>query len=144
MLEAADDCPHGRGRRSVVRFFRPGPRGKRARYAPRPMGACAIVDPNQLPVYDLGQHHPFARDRLLALWDLLQKSRLVTDQDLLPVAPATDAQLHMAHDPRYIEAVRALSSHNPGPEWLRAAPRFGLGTDDNPIAPGQHEAARAV
>ena len=42
-----------------------------------------LVDAPQLPVYDLGTDHPFARDRQLALFDLLRRMHLVRPEELL-------------------------------------------------------------
>ncbi len=108
------------------------------------MPAARLIDARTLPVYDLGIDHPFARDRQRPLAELLQAHRLVEAAEFLPWEPATDAELTVAHDPVYLEALAALSAAQPSLEWLRRAPRFGLGTGDNPIAPGQDVAARAI
>jgi acetoin utilization protein AcuC len=108
------------------------------------MHRARLIDARQLPVYDLGISHPFARERQLPLFDLLRTHGLVSDEEWLASAPATDAELAVAHHPDYIRAVRALSAENPDPAWLARAPAFGMGTEDNPIAPGQHAAAAAV
>jgi acetoin utilization protein AcuC len=107
-------------------------------------GGVGIVDGRKLPSYDLGTGHPFARDRLVPLMELLEAHRLVEAGDFLAVAPASDRELRLAHKPGYLEALAALSVEHPSAEWLRRAPGFGLGTADNPIAPGQERAARAV
>jgi acetoin utilization protein AcuC len=49
-------------------------------------------------------------------------------------APATDQQLQLVHDASYIEAVRAGL----------ADLAFGLGTPDDPVFPGMHEASALV
>jgi acetoin utilization protein AcuC len=103
-----------------------------------------IVDGAALPVYDLGQDHPFARDRQRPLFDLLTSSGLLQEGDLLPVRPATMAELQLAHDPAYLEMLRATSAPHPDRDVLRRAPMFGLGTPDNPISAGQFDAAAAI
>lgn len=103
-----------------------------------------IVDATALPVYDLGQDHPFARDRQQPLFDLLRSSGLLHDGDLLPTRPATIAELATVHDPRYVETLIATSTARPARELLLTALQYGLGTPDNPIAPGQHAAAAAT
>lgn len=103
-----------------------------------------LVDARALPAYDLGEGHPFARDRLLPLFDLLASAGLLRDGDLLETQPATDAQLAAVHDPDYVACLRATSVRDPGPAALAAACRWGLGSADNPIAPGQHAAAAAA
>jgi acetoin utilization protein AcuC len=108
------------------------------------MAAARLIDATALPVYDLGQDHPFARDRQLPLFDLLRTHGLIHDHDLLPTRPATDAELQTVHDAAYIELLKATSEPHPDPAVLRRAPLFGLGTADNPIAVGQHASAAAT
>jgi acetoin utilization protein AcuC len=103
-----------------------------------------IVDATALPVYDLGQDHPFANDRQLALFDLLRRTGLLRPEDVLPTRPATDDELATAHARHYIEVLRATSARPHDLALLPAALRCGLGAGDNPIAKGQHEAAAAV
>ncbi len=111
---------------------------------PPPNAAARLVDATSLPVYDLGQDHVFARDRQRPLFDLLRTHRLIADADLLPTRPATDDELTTVHDAAYVAMLRATSVAEPDPAALRRAPLFGLGTPDNPIAPGQHAAAAAA
>lgn len=108
------------------------------------MLAGRIVDATTLPVYDLGLHHPFARDRQRPLFDLLRRSGLLTDADVLPTTPCNDAELESAHSRQYLQALAATSVPQPDAEALRLGARFGLGSPDNPIAPGQYEAAAAI
>lgn len=105
--------------------------------------AC-LIDATALPVYDLGTDHPFACDRQVALFDLIHRMKLVRPDQLLRPDPATPAELELAHDPDYIAMVEATSAAHPDNETLWAAAHFGLGTSDNPIGPGQHEAAAAI
>ena len=66
-------------------------------------------------------------------------------------ARATDAELELVHDPGYIAAVRAVSgwAEDLGARGLEAthlryARTFGLGTGDNPVFPGMHQASALV
>jgi acetoin utilization protein AcuC len=66
-------------------------------------------------------------------------------------APATDADLELVHDPRYIAAVRTISgwaedlgARGLGVTQLRYARTFGLGTGDQPVFPGMHQASALV
>jgi acetoin utilization protein AcuC len=52
--------------------------------------------------------------------------------------PATDGVLETVHDPEYVEAVRRAGRE------LAPDLRFGLGTTDDPVFPGMHEAAALV
>ena len=108
----------------------------------------------RLTDYHFGPGHPLAPVRVeltmrlaheLGLWS--QPGVTVTAPD-----PATDADLKLVHDDRYITAVEAVSrwAEHPdardglaGPQ-LRIARMFGLGTEDNPVFPGMHEASALV
>jgi len=67
-------------------------------------------------------------------------------------APAGDADLQLVHDAHYARAVEAISRWAEHPDardglagnQLRAARMFGLGTEDNPVFPGMHEASALV
>ena len=66
-------------------------------------------------------------------------------------APATDADLELVHDPSYIATVETVSrwAEHPTPATAYRGPSsgsrgFGLGTEDNPVFPGMHEASALV
>lgn len=103
-----------------------------------------LVDAPQLPVYDLGTDHPFARDRQLALFDLLRRMQLVQPEELMQPPPASPEEIELGHDAGYIAVVQAVSASDLDQETVVRAFRFGLGTADNPIGEGQHDAAAAV
>lgn len=106
--------------------------------------AVGIVDSPSLPTYDLGQDHVFARHRQLGLFDLLQRMELFRPDELLSPPTAPEAALLRVHDADYLELVAAVSASPDDPAWRHRALAFGLGTADNPICAGQHEAAAAV
>lgn len=95
-------------------------------------GAGAVVWDPVLCDYDFGPSHPMAPVRC----DLT--IRLATDLGVLPrVVPAPSAsraQLEAVHDAAYIDAV----------ERGFAAPRWGLGTDDDPVFEGMHAASAHI
>ncbi len=111
---------------------------------PKAQDTAQLIDAPALPVYDLGTDHPFARDRQQALFDLIRRMKLARPDELLRAPLATHAELELAHDTEYIAMVEAISARKPEPETLLAASRFGLGTSDNPVGQGQHEASAAV
>src|ERR1700685_702863 len=91
---------------------------------------------DRLTSYDFGPGHPLAPVRV-ELTMALARSMGVLDAAGVSLAapePATQEQLELVHDPAYIDAVR------------RAAPdlSFGLGTPDDPVFPGMHEASAPV
>ena len=51
--------------------------------------------------------------------------------------PATDVQLELVHIESYIAAVRLAGRPDPA----SSIPGFGLGTGDDPVFPGMHDAS---
>jgi len=92
--------------------------------------------------YDFGAGHPMAPVRVELTMELASAFG-VLDEPALTVerpSPATDTELQLVHDPRYIAAVRRAG----GPEGGSAGLAFGLGTEDDPVFPGMHEASALV
>jgi acetoin utilization protein AcuC len=95
----------------------------------------------RLTGYDFGPGHPLAPVRLeltMALAGALGVAA-AAGVSVEPPAPATDAELELVHDPRYIAAVRRASGMSAPPELA-----FGLGTPDDPVFPGMHDASALV
>src|SRR5229473_4452660 len=91
---------------------------------------------DRLTSYDFGPGHPLAPVRV-ELTMALARAMGVLDADGVSLAapePATQEQLELVHDPEYIDAVRRAA----------ADPSFGLGTPDDPVFPGMHEASALV
>ena len=89
--------------------------------------------------YDFGLGHPM-RPLRLELTMALARGLSLFDAPEVRVAaagPAEEEQLTRVHTPAYIGAVRRASAGE-------ATPAFGLGTADNPIFPGMHQAASAA
>ncbi len=87
--------------------------------------------------YSFGKDHAFQpiRHRLAA--ELLRSYGFFDGPaDLVPPRPATEEDLLLVHERRYVEAVRELSAR-PGSE----AYEWGLGPGDNPVFAGMYEAA---
>jgi acetoin utilization protein AcuC len=95
--------------------------------------ALAVFWDPGLISYDFGPGHPLAPVRV-ELTMALAAALGVLPADLSGFAPATDDELSLVHDPAYIAAVR------------RGEPdgRYGLGTPDNPVFAGMHEASALV
>ncbi len=90
----------------------------------------------RLTRYDFGPGHPLAPVRV-ELTFALAKAFGVLDADGVEVvapAPASQDELELIHDPGYIAAVRAGVAN----------PVFGLGTLDDPVFPGMHDASALV
>jgi acetoin utilization protein AcuC len=96
----------------------------------------------QLAGYDFGVGHPMAPARVELTIELARAFGLFAEAGVSvqsPV-PATDAELELVHDPRYIAGVRLAGEPEPDPSVLD----FGLGTEDNPVFPGMHDASALV
>jgi acetoin utilization protein AcuC len=97
---------------------------------------------DRLASYDFGPGHPLAPVRV-ELTIALARALGVLDAPGVTVAapsPATDDELRWIHDPGYIDAVKRAG----GPEPATLRGQFGLGTEDDPIFPGMHEASALV
>lgn len=97
---------------------------------------------DQLTGYNFGPGHPLAPIRVELTIELARMLGVLTARGVTVARPepATDTELELVHDPRYIEAVRQAG----GPEPMLVAGKFGLGTQDDPIFPAMHEASALV
>ena len=91
---------------------------------------------DRLVGYDFGPGHPLAPVRVELTMALARELGVLgaTGVTVAQPASATDADLQLVHDESYIAAVRAG----------RPNQVFGLGTPDNPVFPGMHEASALV
>lgn len=90
--------------------------------------------------YNFGPGHPLAPVRVELTMALAEELGLFDAEAVTRIKsePASDEELLLAHTAEYIEAVRRSGTH------LNPDPRHGLGTMDNPVFPGMHEASAAV
>ena len=108
----------------------------------------------QLTDYRFGPDHPLAPVRVELTMRLAHEFGLWNQPGvtLAAPAPATDADLQLVHDAQYVTNVKMVSRWAEHPDardgldeaQLRAARMFGLGTEDNPVFPGMHEASALV
>jgi acetoin utilization protein AcuC len=99
-------------------------------------GSLQVAWDDRLTSYDFGPGHPLAPVRVELTMALARAFGLL-DADSVTVAapePASQEQLELVHDPAYIDAVRRGAPD----------PAFGLGTPDNPVFAGMHEASALV
>lgn len=91
---------------------------------------------DRLTSYDFGPSHPLAPVRVELTMQLARAFGVLDEAGVSVAAPepASDAQLELVHDPGYIAAVRRAA----------ADPAFGLGTPDNPVFAGMHDASALV
>ncbi|WP_298833220.1 acetoin utilization protein AcuC [uncultured Planococcus sp.] len=99
--------------------------------------AVFIFSEDQLG-YKFSETHPFNQKRLVLTIDLLKKMNALPDDLIVPARIATDEELLLAHDERYIDIVKKASIGQVTPE---AGESYGIGTDDTPIFENMHEAS---
>jgi acetoin utilization protein AcuC len=107
----------------------------------------------RLTDYHFGPGHPLAPVRVELTMRLAHEFGL-WDQPGVTVAapaPATDADLELVHEAQYVTAVEAVSrwaddlgARGLEPAQFRYARTLGLGTGDNPVFPGMHQASALV
>ncbi len=103
-------------------------------------GALTVAWDEALTQYDFGPGHPLAPVRVALTIELARQLGVLAAPSvtMLSPPPATDAELATVHDDDYIAAVRQAG------RWLSADLRYGLGTQDNPVFEGMHEASAMV
>ncbi|MGH3252088.1 MAG: acetoin utilization protein AcuC [Trebonia sp.] len=103
-------------------------------------GSAAVVWDEALTRYDFGAGHPFDPVRIRLTMALAGELGVLTSPavSMISPTPATDGEIETAHDPGYVAAVRQAG------RALMPALRYGLGTDDDPVFEGMHEAAALV
>jgi acetoin utilization protein AcuC len=103
-------------------------------------GSAAVVWDEALTRYDFGAGHPFDPVRIRLTMELASELGVLSSPavSLISPTPATDGEIETAHDPQYVAAVRQAG------RALVPALRYGLGTDDDPVFEGMHEAAALV
>lgn len=94
-----------------------------------------------LTSYDFGHDHPLAPVRVELTMALTRQFGVLDAPEvaLVAVRPAEDELLELVHAAQYVRAVKSVA-HSGYAERLR----YGLGTDDNPVFPGMHEASALV
>ncbi len=103
-------------------------------------GDVQVVWSPALLGYDFGDGHPMAPLRLDLTMRLARSLGLLEGPGVRVVGaePASDAVLQTVHEPAYVAAVRAASDGG------AADTARGLGTADDPVFSGMHEAAARV
>ena len=106
------------------------------------MTRAALVWDERLASYSFGPEHPLNPRRLELTVSLCSACGLLDESvPVLAPRPATEEELARVHAPEFIEIVKQLSVPGADP---RAGLRYGLGTDDDPIVPGMHDAAALI
>ncbi len=92
--------------------------------------------------YDFGPTHPLRPLRLELTMALAGQLGVLSRPGVTVQAPtsASDDVLELVHDPLYVASVKRAPDDLMG----RLSLRWGLGTSDNPVFPGMHEASALV
>ena len=104
----------------------------------------------QLASYDFGPEHPLAPIRVKLTIELARAFGLLGRDGVTVAAPAaaSDAELELVHDPGYIAVVKEAGGLAAGGSVasMDASTLLarGLGTPDDPIFAGMHEASAAI
>jgi acetoin utilization protein AcuC len=103
-------------------------------------GSAAVVWDEALTRYDFGPGHPFDPVRIRLTMALADELGVLSSPAVSTISPspATDSEIETVHDPQYVAVVRHVG------RALVPALRFGIGTDDDPVFEGMHEAAALV
>ena len=109
---------------------------------------------DQLSGYDFGPEHPLAPIRVKLTMELAQAFGLFHIDGITAgiTAMVSEKELELVHDPLYISMVRLAGkpagqpggSRAPGDLAARALLAYGLGTEDDPVFPGMHDAAAMI
>ncbi|MFC5590427.1 acetoin utilization protein AcuC [Sporosarcina soli] len=99
--------------------------------------AVFIYSEDQLN-YSFSDTHPFNQKRIILTLDLLKKMQAISDEDIIPPRIATEEELLLAHDVKFIEIVKKASK---GELQENVGAIYGIGTEDTPIFPNMHEAS---
>ncbi|PRZ09661.1 acetoin utilization protein AcuC [Isoptericola sp. CG 20/1183] len=101
------------------------------------MSVARLLWSPELLTYDFGPGHPMAPARLDLTFRLADAFGLFDEPSLevVRIPPSTDDLVRTVHDGDYVAAVRR-ADRTGEPDLVR-----GLGTEDNPVFAGMHEAA---
>jgi acetoin utilization protein AcuC len=103
-------------------------------------GSFTLVWDEALTKYDFGPGHPLAPVRVELTIALARELGVLGRAAVTMVTPASAqmTELELVHDADYIDAVRQAGLDG------RGNGRYGLGTPDNPVFAGMHEASALV
>lgn len=101
-----------------------------------------VVWDDRLSAYDFGPKHPLTPIRVRLAMRLVREFGLLDHANVATLTPVNLAEIEdvlRVHAPDYVQAVQHASV-DPG----FSAPAYGLGTSDNPVFAGMHEASLRV
>lgn len=91
--------------------------------------------------YHFSNEHPFNQHRMQLTYSLLKELNLLKENQIIPPRIASDEELFLVHEPKYIDFIKR-ASENKGS--LEEAQQYGVGTTDTPIFKNMHEATARI
>ncbi len=91
--------------------------------------------------YHFKDGHPFNQDRMYIAYQLLRSIGALTDDQIVAPRMATDEELLLVHDARYIDFIKRASD---SPVTQEEINKYGVGTEDTPIFDNMHEATALI
>ena len=88
--------------------------------------------------YSFSDEHPFNQKRITLTLDLLKKINAIQDTDIIQPRVATDEEILLVHDEKFMEVVKKAGKGKLSPG---AGEVYGIGTEDTPIFDNMHEAS---
>ncbi|HZY57197.1 MAG TPA: acetoin utilization protein AcuC [Rubrobacteraceae bacterium] len=109
-------------------------------------GTAAFVHDIALEAYGFGGDHPFNPIRVRLTVELCESLGLFDGYPFVAPEPATDEDLTTVHYTSYVNRVKKASrgENDLDEDDLEELRYYGLGTQDNPIFEGMHEASAHV
>ncbi|OEF95546.1 histone deacetylase [Vulcanibacillus modesticaldus] len=99
---------------------------------------AVFIYSNQFQNYKFGDDHPFNQLRIELTYDLLKKLGALAPSQIITPRFATDEELALIHDPKYINIIKQAGQGKIAEE---VGLNYGIGTEDTPIFPNMHEAS---
>lgn len=99
--------------------------------------ASFVFSPDQLN-YEFSETHPFNQKRIILTKDLLHSIGAIEPDEIVVPRTATDEELLLAHDAKYIDIVKKASK---GEVSEAIGSIYGIGTEDTPFFNGMHDAS---
>lgn len=101
-----------------------------------------FVHSDQFLHYRFNDEHPFNQQRIVLTLDLMKELQLIENHHFISPRYATDEELLMVHDAKYIDIVK-LAGQERTIEQQRLE-SYGLGTEDTPVFPRMHDATSLI
>ncbi|MHB1126129.1 MAG: acetoin utilization protein AcuC [Bacillota bacterium] len=106
-------------------------------------GKAIYIYSNRFMDYEFNENHPFNPLRLQLAVEMAEQMGILLPEEIREPRLAVREELLFFHSPEYVDAVEKAGCIPPGGD-AAGMDNFGLGTGDNPVFPGMHQAASLV